>query len=141
MQVPETTRYCRWCNEVLRGRSDKKFCDINCRNSFHNQLGQAAFQLVKTINFALKKNRNILADLYQLATHNAVLPKEVLTYRGFQFQYHTEVLGLNKPEPVFLCYDYGYQLLPNEQVRISPASKDSFSSWYSAGGAGWGIGI
>lgn len=30
-----TQTWCRWCERPLKGRSDKRFCDIHCKNAWH----------------------------------------------------------------------------------------------------------
>ncbi|WP_290798138.1 hypothetical protein [Flavihumibacter sp. UBA7668] len=135
MHSIEPLRNCLWCKDALRGRSDKKFCDSICRNAYNNKLEHSSANLIKTINYALRRNRNILADIYEQAAPDYTVSKEVLVYKGFQFKYHTEVIDLKNPVPLFVCYDFGYQVLPEEQVQILPISKDLFGSWHSANGS------
>ncbi len=130
MAIQEPTRYCLWCNDPLRGRSDKKFCDASCRNAFNNQLDHSVALVIKTINYALRRNRNILAELFQLAGDKGIIPTAVLQYKGFQFQYHTEILQPNSPAPIFISYDFGYQSHSDGQIKIIPISKESLSAWY-----------
>jgi len=46
-------RLCLACNEPLMGRSDKKFCDDQCRNDYNNKLNSDE-------NNFMRKNRKIL---------------------------------------------------------------------------------
>jgi len=141
MAFTEPTRYCLWCKDPLRGRSDKKFCDTSCRNAYHNQQDHNTAHLIKTINYVLRKNRNILAELFEMADEQTTFPAAVLLYKGFQFQYHTEVQNTNSPAPFYICYDFGYQAVNEELVHIVPVSKELLCSWHSGNGTGRRSGI
>ena len=43
-------RRCLECNEEIIGRSDKKFCDDQCRNAYNNKKGSEKIMIVKKIN-------------------------------------------------------------------------------------------
>ena len=59
--MPEE-RACLDCGAVLRGRSDKKFCDDQCRNNYNNQLNSESYNLVRNINNKLKRNRRVMGE-------------------------------------------------------------------------------
>jgi len=48
-------RYCLECGEPLIGRSDKKFCDDQCRNAYNNKLNRDHINLYRNINNKLRK--------------------------------------------------------------------------------------
>ncbi|MBQ2351244.1 MAG: hypothetical protein II394_03420, partial [Bacteroidales bacterium] len=58
-------RICPVCHTEFDGRADKKFCCDQCRNTYNNQLKQEDNSLTYKTNRLLKKNRQILADMYQ----------------------------------------------------------------------------
>jgi hypothetical protein len=108
---------CRWCDKPIRGRSDKKYCDDICRNAYNNQRNTGNYNLIRNINHALVKNRRILADMLnqnQLMRTN----REQLLQHGFQFKYCTHFQRSQNGEPLFFCYDYGYQSLPHDQFLV-----------------------
>lgn len=57
------TKTCLNCGKPVLGRIDKKFCDDQCRNTFNNQQFATSNNLIRNINHALKKNRNILESM------------------------------------------------------------------------------
>ena len=59
------TATCLNCEKTLKGRTDKKFCDDYCRNSYNNQLKASKNNLVRNINNALGKNRRILESFFK----------------------------------------------------------------------------
>ena len=56
-------RQCTYCQKIIRGRTDKKFCDDYCRNGFNNQLKSTTNNLVRNTNHALGKNRRLLEGI------------------------------------------------------------------------------
>ncbi|MEI9808189.1 MAG: hypothetical protein WDO16_10100 [Bacteroidota bacterium] len=57
------TKNCLACDKPLKGRSDKKFCDDYCRNTYNNQLKSISNNNIRNINNTLTKNRRILEGL------------------------------------------------------------------------------
>lgn len=133
MQGQEVTRKCLWCGAALRGRSDKKFCSVNCRNTYNNKKADSITRLVKITNHALRKNRNILAELYQSSLTENIVSKEILQYKGFQFRYHTETIKEKDRPPLYVLYDFSYQVLGKNQVRILPVPPTSFATGQPSG--------
>jgi stage II sporulation protein P len=88
---------CLECGETIRGRSDKKFCDDQCRSNYNNRLLSENTSVVKQVNSILKKNRQILER------HNPEAKTRVkqatLRHEGFNFDYHTHTYEAYKPTP------------------------------------------
>ena len=56
-------RYCLECGIKLLGRTDKKFCSDQCRNTYNNRLNKDETAYMKNVNRILRKNRRILKEL------------------------------------------------------------------------------
>lgn len=98
-------QYCLSCKKKLRGRSDKKFCDTQCRSTFHNT-NKAPHELeIQNINSLLRSNRSLMAHF--CPSGKSTVDKEVLTKLGFKFQLFTHVFPFSTGT-YFFCYDYGY---------------------------------
>ena len=54
---------CLYCGETFQGRSDKKFCDAQCRNSYNNKVNRLHELKIIEVNKILRKNRSILNNL------------------------------------------------------------------------------
>jgi hypothetical protein len=108
---------CLECNEVMHGRSDKKFCDDQCRNNFNNRQNSDSVAQVRNINNALRKNRRILEALLPPEGRGNVSKTKMLN-QGFNFTYHTHVYTSKKGLKYTLCYDYGYLPLDNDYFMI-----------------------
>ena len=106
--MQQETKTCMQCNKILRGRSDKKFCDDYCRNNYNNQLKANTNNYVRNINNALGKNRRILEDILSENKDMDKTTKPKLLQAGFQFKYITHTYTNKKGNTYFFCYDYGY---------------------------------
>jgi hypothetical protein len=112
------TKTCLACGKPLKGRSDKRFCDDYCRNSYNNQLKAVSNNLVRNINNALGKNRRILENLLPEGEETAKANKEKLQRLGFQFKYITHTYTTKTGKTYFYCYEYGYLPLENDWFLI-----------------------
>jgi predicted nucleic acid-binding Zn ribbon protein len=116
MEVVNKT--CLTCGKTVRGRSDKKFCDDNCRNNYNNQLKAGENNYVRNINNMLRKNRRILHEI--LPGNEAIVKttKDKLVHDGFRFNYITHTYTNHKGNTYFFCYDYGYLPLEQDWVLV-----------------------
>ena len=114
MTTDIASKKCLTCGKIIKGRTDKKFCDDYCRNSYNNQLKAAKNNLVRNINNALGKNRRILESFFKPKEDKVNTTKEKLLEKGFQFKYMTHMLTTQKSHVYFFCYDIGYMLLDND---------------------------
>src|SRR5690625_7838405 len=57
-------RKCFECEEQLRGRLDKKFCNDSCRNSFNNAKNREKNALIKRTNCELVRFINAFFSLF-----------------------------------------------------------------------------
>lgn len=117
-------KLCLQCGKLLRGRTDKKFCDDNCRNSYNNQLKATTNNYVRNVNNALAKNRRILENLLPADKEKLTVPKEKMIREGFNFKYFTHQLTTQKGATYFYCYDHGYLPLENDWHLIVRKRKD-----------------
>lgn len=109
-------RLCLDCGEAVKGRSDKKFCDDHCRNSYNNQLNSDATNLVRNINNILRRNRRILSDL--VPDGKITVHREKLIARGFNFSYYTHVYTTQKGTKYYFCYELGYLPLDKDMYAL-----------------------
>ena len=108
---------CLFCEKILNGRADKKFCNDYCRNAYNNQLKSANSPIVRNINNSLIKNRRILETI--LGEEKMVKqPKEKLLHQGFSFKYFTHNYTNQKGNVYFFCYEYGYLPLEHDWFLI-----------------------
>jgi hypothetical protein len=109
-------KICLDCGEVIKGRSDKKFCNDICRNSYNNKIKSDTNNYVRNVNNTLRKNRRILEE--SLKGETTTVPKQKLVDKGYNFKFYTNhILTKNNHQYVY-CYEFGYLLLDKDMVLI-----------------------
>ena len=109
-------RLCMDCNEELKGRSDKKFCDDQCRSNFNNRQYSENTVYMRQINSILKRNRRILTELNPEG--KIKITRKKLLAKGFTFDYFTNTYLTQAGTTYFFCYEAGYLLLANDEVLL-----------------------
>ncbi len=112
---------CRECGETIRGRSDKKFCGDQCRNTYNNRCTQEANSIMRSVNCILRKNRKILEEL--LPGQSARISRQKLYEKGFNFEFTTSLLTTRDGTVFRFCYDFGYQFLQDEMLVLVKSSE------------------
>jgi len=112
------TRYCLECGAKLKGRSDKKFCNDQCRNVYNNRQKGDANAFVRKVNHILRRNRHIMAALVPAEKGKISLQKARLTEEGFNFNYHTHLYITRNGHTYYFCYEYGYLPLDNDYYML-----------------------
>jgi predicted nucleic acid-binding Zn ribbon protein len=125
MTVENQKVHCLTCNKPVRGRTDKKYCDDYCRNTFNNRLKSSVNNLVRNINNALVKNRRILERFFINDEETTKTTKEKLLQEGFQFKYVTHTCANKKGNIYFFCYDLGYLPLENNWYLLVKRRDDN----------------
>jgi hypothetical protein len=112
---------CVNCDKPLKGRTDKKYCDDNCRNEYFNKQKEIERKEIRTIDIALKRNRRILKEVLK-EKESVTVPEKQLQEKGFVFHYHTHHLTTKTKQHEYLfCYDYGYHALGNGYFKVIKA--------------------
>ncbi|MGK7393989.1 MAG: hypothetical protein ACNS62_05435 [Candidatus Cyclobacteriaceae bacterium M3_2C_046] len=109
-------KICLECGCQIWGRSDKKFCGDQCRTTYNNRQNNESNQLVRKINYTLKKNRKILATLKPYG--KSKIPRRRLIDLGFDFNYHTNIFTTKGGNTYYFCYDHGYLEVNQELVAV-----------------------
>ena len=109
-------KVCLDCGETIKGRSDKKFCNDICRNSYNNKLNSDTTNYVRNVNNILRKNRRLLEE--NLKGDTTTMSKQKLTDKGFNFKYYTNQMVTKTNHVYNYCYEYGYMLIEKELVLI-----------------------
>ncbi len=97
-------RKCAECGTTLVGRSDKKFCDAYCRNSYNNKVKRADEKFIMDVNRILRRNRRILKHLCPQG--KAVVRKDILDQLGYNYD-HFSGIYRTKLGTYYFCYDFG----------------------------------
>ena len=108
---------CKQCGKPLLGRSDKKFCDSNCKNTFNFAQRRETRNEVKEIDGHLHRNREILATLMG-ESKKEVFDRAVLTRAKFKWEYLTSIYKNKQGKWYYLVYDYAWMEFSNQQILV-----------------------
>ena len=113
------SKTCLYCNTPIKGRTDKKFCDADCRGAYHNRRKVQGGQIIKSINRQLLVNYRALQDCLRLlpAAAEPIDSKQQLRGRGFDPSYHT-CRKIISGKAYYFTYDLGYTVLNAEEVAL-----------------------
>lgn len=104
--------FCLECGTRLIGRVDKKYCNDQCRNNYHNKEYREDAVIVRSVNSILRKNRNILKELNP--TGKGKTKKQDLIQRGFNFKYFTNIYITKDKRTYYFVYEHGYIDIGND---------------------------
>lgn len=114
--------FCLECGEplVYAGRSDKKFCSRDCRNSYHNKTYRDGRLIKHRITAALSKNHDVLSKLLKMGVTSMSLPD--LTQMGFNPEYITSFFKIGARTEC-RCFDIKYYITPTRIFSLSRSDK------------------
>ncbi|MAZ93316.1 MAG: hypothetical protein CMF58_02775 [Lentimicrobiaceae bacterium] len=107
---------CLECDTPLIGRVDKKFCNDQCRNSYHNKEKREDSTFVRSVNSILRKNRNILKN--NNPNGKAKVRKQDLLNSGFNFKYFTNTYTTKDNRIYYFVYEHGYVSIGNDYYAL-----------------------
>ncbi len=112
-------RICKNCNKNIRGRSDKKFCSISCKNAYHYQQKNSIPQAILVIDKILHKNHGIMSALFQTKhEYYFYVAKTKMTELGFNFSYFTGTYKNSKGKVYHYIYDYAWMEFSNQEIMV-----------------------
>jgi len=110
------SNFCLHCGKAILGRSDKKFCNAQCRNTHNNQVRSESEKFIIETNRILRKNRSILKQLNPIG--KSTVRREYLELVGFDFDHFTRIYRTKKGNIYYMCYEFGYMHVEEEKVLI-----------------------
>lgn len=108
---------CLECGEKISGRSDKKFCNDDCRNAYNNKLNKDSSNLMRSINNKLRKNHRILAK-QNFNEGKVKTNRSKLIAEGFDFEYFTNVKVYKNGAEYRFIYGIGYKFLEDDWILV-----------------------
>lgn len=100
-------KVCKSCGKELTGRSDKVFCDLHCKSSYHYRRSlEEAPRFYNKVDNQLKQNRRIL-KAYNKAG-KATVRIGVLESEGFNPKFFTHYWKNQKGDVYLFVYEYGF---------------------------------
>jgi predicted nucleic acid-binding Zn ribbon protein len=115
-------RQCVICNKQLYGRSDKRFCDIKCKNYYHSEVRKSTKTITSETLKILSKNVVILYGILGEEKDSCLIDKLALERLGFHFNYVTDA---ESKYGVFhySVFDFTYRIVKKKRVLITVDKK------------------
>jgi len=110
------TKKCLECEEVIKGRSDKKFCSDYCRNAYNNKVNTKSKNLIRNTNNRLRKNFKILNELN--VSGKTKITKNKLLDTNFDFKLFTSIYTTKAGNVYYYVYNQGYLKLENDYYLL-----------------------
>lgn len=123
-------KICLFCGEGFKGgRSDRKYCDDQCRANYHNQQRQEREQVVLKINNILKHNWKVLKLLNP--TGHSTIRQSFLLEQGYNFNYFTNVYKTKEGRVYYFCYDLGFAVVKGSKpIKVNIVTWQSYMEIY-----------
>ncbi|WP_436834170.1 hypothetical protein [Parapedobacter sp. DT-150] len=120
MEDTSTTRErrCKECDEILRGRTDKQFCNDGCRNSYNRKKRHViAEQIPETYReiFRIIKQNHLILLKFLGYEDEVELTKSRLVDAGFHFKYFTSTVP-EKGMVWHCCFDIGWGITRDDLI-------------------------
>ena len=116
-------RLCLACKKELKGRIDKKFCDLHCKSSYHYRKSlDEAPRFYNKVDNQLRLNRLILKRFNKAG--KATVRANVLLQQGFNPRFFTHYWKNQKGDVYLFIYEFGFL-----KVREHSAEKYVLIQW------------
>ncbi|NNC95928.1 MAG: hypothetical protein HKN92_10225 [Chitinophagales bacterium] len=110
--------YCLHCGRHVKGRSDKKYCSLKCKNAFfYEKYKSTKHSVIESVNNQLWRNRQILHRFIGTSEAETVAKYDLL-HAGFNFSLITNYKIKDNRECYHYVYDYGWMYLRERDVLI-----------------------
>ncbi|MGN8056069.1 hypothetical protein ACTJKN_07345 [Pedobacter sp. 22163] len=120
----EEQKYCAYskCGRSFGGRADKIYCGDQCRNAAGREKKKREKweepEHFGQTNRILMRNYQILKSLFN--EKGRPVSNWRLRDEGFEFRFMTSIYETEDGMRLNMCYDYGWQQLPGNEIRIYP---------------------
>ncbi|WP_296352269.1 hypothetical protein [Winogradskyella sp.] len=109
---------CLYCQKELVGRTDKKYCDPQCKSAYQYMLSKEQPQrFYNRVDNQLKLNRKILKNYNKAG--KATVRASILKQEGFDSNFFTHYWKNKKGEVYLFVYEYGF-------LKVNERSVDKY---------------
>lgn len=109
---------CTHCGKPLKGRCDKKFCGIPCKNAYHAGLKRSSAPPFEAIDAILHRNYLLLAQYVPNSKDQCSLAGQKLAEEGFQSPYCTGIFENKKKQMFYLLYDIAWRYQKDNDIFV-----------------------
>jgi len=109
---------CKLCKTEFRGRKDKMFCSVACKNEYHIALREVTTQATKNIDRILHRNRSILLEILGKNKKQLKIDRAILDKKKFNYTYITHYHMNKQNKKVHYVYDFSWMVFSDQEVLI-----------------------
>lgn len=109
---------CKICKTPLKGRADKRFCSIECKNYYHVSLRKVTKSSAKIIDKTLHRNHSILLEILGKNSIQKKVNRSLLTDKKFNFKYHTHFNINSRGKTYYFLYDIAWMEFSDDEILI-----------------------
>ncbi|MBK7409576.1 MAG: hypothetical protein IPJ40_16945 [Saprospirales bacterium] len=109
---------CLQCGKSFRGRSDKKYCSLPCKNAHYRLRTDPHHEILKKVDAILHRNHAILSQLPWEDKKILTIPKIYLDTHGFNFDFHTGTFTNRHNQLFFYLYNFAWRPHPENKIWI-----------------------
>ncbi|MDX5586423.1 MAG: hypothetical protein QNK20_16175 [Aureibaculum sp.] len=109
---------CKICKKELKGRQDKIFCSIECKNYYHTNLRRVTNETARALDTILHRNRSILLELLGKNANQKKVKRLVLAKKKFNFKYITHFNINSKGKIYHHVYDFSWMEFSDDEILI-----------------------
>ncbi len=109
---------CRMCKTPMKGRSDKLFCSLGCKNEYHVKLRRVTSKATETTDTILYRNRSILLEVLGKNRKQKKLNRSILVKKKFNFHYVTGYHFNSRSKLYNYVYDFSWMIFSGKEVLI-----------------------
>jgi len=107
---------CLYCNKELNGRTDKKFCDAQCKSAYqYQQAKEQPERFYNKVDNQLKLNRKILKEFNKGG--KVTVRAEILNELGFNPNFFTHYWKTKKGEVYLFVYEFGFMKIHEKNIE------------------------
>lgn len=109
---------CKICSNDIKGRSDKKFCSVKCKNYYHTNLRRVTRQQVNNIDKILHRNYAILLEELGKRKTQIKIKRIVLDKKKFNYKYHTHFNINSFGKTYYFLYNLAWMEFSDDEILI-----------------------
>ena len=116
-------RTCKMCKSPFRGRSDKQYCSVACKSTYHYRLRQVTDSATYATDAILHRNRSILLEVMGKHSKQKTIESVVLEKKKFRFNFMTGYYENARGKRYHIVYDFAWMKFSDGRILIIRRSK------------------
>jgi len=114
----KTVRKCPVCGTDVKGRSDKIYCNVYCKNENHYKVRQKRLESILPVDDRLHHNYKLLCQYLQGKNRPVKVSKAELTELNFNFDFHTHFITNAKGQIYRCLYNLAWLQLSDNVILV-----------------------